>query len=71
MNRINPAKLLKSKWTSVDPADKEKHFIVTALIRDELENIETCMMEAVINKHSYEVKWQSLKDNSIWQMGWK
>ena len=25
MNRINPAKLLHSKWTAVEPKNKEKH----------------------------------------------
>ena len=28
MNRINPAKLLHSKWTAVEPKNKEKHFLV-------------------------------------------
>ena len=29
MNRINPTKLLRSKWTAVSPVKKEKHFMVT------------------------------------------
>ena len=35
MNRINPAKLLLSKWTAAQPRHKEKHFLVTELFRDE------------------------------------
>ena len=35
MNRINPAKLLLSKWTAARPRNKEKHFLVTELFRDE------------------------------------
>ncbi|ESS73906.1 tryptophan-rich protein [Methyloglobulus morosus KoM1] len=33
-NRINPAKLLLSKWTAVTPQDKEKHFLVTRTSED-------------------------------------
>ncbi len=28
MNKINPQKLLNSKWTAVKPVKKEKHFLV-------------------------------------------
>ena len=35
MNRINPAKLLLSKWTAARPRNKEKHFLVTELFRDD------------------------------------
>ncbi|PAM39480.1 hypothetical protein CEJ63_25450, partial [Acinetobacter baumannii] len=28
MNRVNPAKLLLSKWTAASPRNKEKHFLV-------------------------------------------
>ena len=31
MNRINPAKLMKSKWTALEPRNKEKHFLVTEI----------------------------------------
>ena len=33
--RLNPKKLLLSKWTTVTPHDKEKHFIVTGVIEPE------------------------------------
>jgi tryptophan-rich hypothetical protein len=29
MNKINPEKLLKSKWTAAQPKNREKHFMVT------------------------------------------
>ena len=35
MNRINPAKLLHSKWTAVSPVKREKHFMVVEVERDE------------------------------------
>lgn len=71
MNQINPNKLLLSKWTAVKLQQKERHFIVTKLIRAENEDIIACQLEAVINNNSYEIAWQTLKDSSCWLMGWQ
>lgn len=71
MNRINPEKLLLSKWTAVEPVQKERHFIVTRLLRNDDEQIMGCELEAVINKNRVEIDWQQLKDQSDWIMGWK
>ncbi len=71
MNRINPEKLLLSKWTTLKPVNKERHFIVTRLLRSDDEKIIACELEAVINKKSYEIDWQLLKESSNWVMGWK
>jgi len=71
MNRINPEKLLLSKWTALQPEGKEKHFIVTKLLRAEDEQIIACELEAVINKKHYEIDWRCLKEASSWVMGWK
>ncbi|ASF47738.1 TIGR02450 family Trp-rich protein [Methylovulum psychrotolerans] len=67
---INPQKLLLSKWTAVTPANKEKHFLVTRLIKDEQEVVIACILEAVINHNEYEIAWNLLKEKTIWQMGW-
>lgn len=37
--RLNPRKLLLSKWTAAQPQNRERHFLVTELIRDEQDNI--------------------------------
>jgi tryptophan-rich hypothetical protein len=71
MNQINPNKLLLSKWTAVAPKQKERHFMVIKLIRDEEQEIIACKLEAVINNNSYEIDWQVLKDSSLWLMGWQ
>ncbi|PYF79191.1 MULTISPECIES: TIGR02450 family Trp-rich protein [Marinomonas] len=71
MNRINPNKLLLSKWTSTSPQQKEKHFIVTTLIRDEENVVIECILEAVINKNQYQLPWQSLTSSEDWLQGWK
>lgn len=71
MNRINPEKLLQSKWTAVAPQNKEKHFIVTELFRDEQEQVTHCTLQAVMTRHEYQLDWQSLKNDAEWRMGWK
>jgi tryptophan-rich hypothetical protein len=68
--QINPEKLLLSKWTAVQPANKEKHFLVTRLDRDEQEIVVACVLEAVINHREIELDWQLLKDASSWLPGW-
>ena len=71
MNRINPNKLLLSKWTAVEPQHKERHFMVTKIIREENETILACELEAILTKTIYKIKWQTLKNSSSWLMGWQ
>ena len=71
MNRINPEKLLHSKWTALQVKQKERHFIVSRLQRADDEPILSCELEAIINNNVYEIDWQQLKDSSLWIMGWK
>ena len=71
MNRINPEKLLMSKWTSRNPQNGKKHFIVTSLLRDENEVVIACIMEAVLTRRSVQINWRDLKDSQMWQFGWK
>ncbi|SDU20544.1 TIGR02450 family Trp-rich protein [Halopseudomonas salegens] len=71
MHRLNPDKLLHSKWTATRPVHRERHFIVTALYRDELERVESVELEAVLTKNSQRIDWQRLRDADTWQMGWR
>jgi tryptophan-rich hypothetical protein len=71
VNKINPRKLLNSKWTAVNPTHKEKHFIVTEMEFDEEGEVIYCLLEAVISKHSESIDWKSLTDNETWLQGWK
>lgn len=71
INQINPNKLLLSKWTSTSPQQKEKHFIVTKLIRDEENMVVECVLEAIINKNQYCLPWQTLTSPDNWLQGWK
>lgn len=68
--KLNPNKLLLSKWTTTVPKNKEKHFIVTELIRDEDNTVIDIILEAVYTKNAYQLPWQALLDD-LWQQGWK
>ena len=70
-NKINPKKLLKSKWTAVEPTKREKHFMVTEVEFDEEGAVISCSIEAIISKRSIPIQWQDLKDMSHWVHGWK
>jgi tryptophan-rich hypothetical protein len=71
MTQINPEKLLLSKWTACTPQNREKHFLVTALQRDDQERFQTCTLEAVLSKREQVIDWKLLKDPEQWQAGWK
>jgi len=71
MNKMNPKKLLNSKWTAVIPINKEKHFLVTKLEFDEEGDVVHCLIEAVISNHSMAIEWKELKNNDNWLQGWK
>ena len=71
MNRFNPNKLLNSKWTASHPQNKELHFIVTGLIRNDDNAITGVYLEAVMTKNNYPLTLQALKNIDSWLMGWK
>lgn len=70
-NRINPRKLLDSKWTAVEPAQKEKHFIVTEMEFDDEGAVTSCVIEAVMSKRTFPIQWRDLKNQDQWIQGWK
>ena len=71
MTKINPRKLLNSKWTAVKPLRKEKHFLVTELEFDEEGDVVHCLIEAVMSNRSALIQWKELKNNDKWLQGWK
>ena len=71
MNRINPGKLLLSKWTAAHPQNREKHFLVTELFRDEEGTVLEVELQAVLTKRAERFDWQSLKNNDHWLLGWQ
>ena len=71
MNRINPRKLLLSKWTAAHPQNREKHFLVTELFRDEEGTVLKVELQAVLTKRAERLDWQILKNNDNWVLGWQ
>ena len=71
MNQINPAKLLRSKWTAVRPEDKEKHFLVVDVDFDEEGVVIFCLLEAIVSKRTRDIDWRDLKNSDNWKQGWK
>lgn len=71
MNPVNPKKLLNSKWTALNPAKKEKHFLITEVDFNEDGVIIHCLMEAVMTRRSFSIAWQELRNSNVWATGWQ
>lgn len=71
MNRINPTKLLLSKWTAARPRNKEKHFLVTELFRDDEGTVLEVELQAVMTRRAERLAWQTLQNAEDWRIGWK
>lgn len=71
--RLQAAKLLRSKWTAAVPLNKEKHFIVTALVDPEVAGgvVDAVDMEAVLTGRRFTVRWRELTDTAQWLQGWR
>jgi tryptophan-rich hypothetical protein len=70
--QLNPKKLLLSKWTAVQPQNKEKHFLIVQIANDTTPLIDKdiVVLEAVMTKKQYRIDWHSLLDETVWQQGW-
>lgn len=70
--KLNPRKLLRSKWTAVTPVNKEKHFMVTKLIIPDPETqvVEAVELEAVMTGRKQVLAWRALQDADLWKQGW-
>lgn len=70
---MNYKKLLNSKWTAVNPENKEKHFSVIKVLKDkdDPQKVESVTMEATMTGRSFELAPRELKDRDIWLEGWK
>ncbi|MCL1139972.1 TIGR02450 family Trp-rich protein [Shewanella pneumatophori] len=70
MNRINPKKLLNSKWTAVQPKNKQKHFLVIKVKFDEDGEVSLCLIEAVLTRKQSIIDWRELTEHKVWLQGW-
>lgn len=73
MNAVHPKKLLLSKWTAVVPQDREKHFLVSALVQPEPPEATLAWVEieAVHSGRARRIPWRELRDATRWQQGWR
>lgn len=71
--RLQPTKLLLSKWTAAAPVDKEKHFLVTKLIAPEAPGtaIDCIEMTAVRSGRHFVLRWRELNSSAQWHQGWR
>lgn len=69
---LNPRKLLHSKWTAVDPRNKEKHFLVTGIVNPQPPGspVVSIELEAVHSKRVQVMPWRDLTDATKWRRGW-
>lgn len=70
MNKVNAKKLRQTKWTAIQPQNKEKHFLVSDVEFDEEGNVMRCQLEAIMTKRLFDINWQDLRDSQVWQQGW-
>ena len=71
-NSVHPKALLHSKWTAVQPLDKQKHFVVIKVIEPlDHSPIECVEIEAVLSKVTQRIAWRELREVARWQQGWR
>nr|WP_232924538.1 TIGR02450 family Trp-rich protein [Pseudomonas cichorii] len=63
--------MLLSKWTAAVPLNREKHFLVTELFKDEEGTVLEIELQAVMTHRSERLPWQVLQNSEAWRMGWK
>jgi tryptophan-rich hypothetical protein len=72
MNPLNPKKLLLTKWTAVTPLAKQKHYLVSRVIKPDMptDPIELVEIESVFSKETQIIQWRDLQDDGVWLQGW-
>lgn len=75
MKKTQTKHLVDSKWTDLDPVEREKHFIVTRIASKSKSHNGTTVsaieLRAVISKRSKIVPENELNDPARWSPGWK
>lgn len=71
-NALSPKKLLHTKWTAVEPQNKEKHYLVTKVIEPMSPDLPVVSVEieAVHSKRARIIGWRELTDVARWRRGW-
>jgi tryptophan-rich hypothetical protein len=71
-NALSPKKLLHTKWSAVEPRNKEKHFLVVQVIEPDPPGslVVSVEIEAVHSKRARIIAWRELTDAAKWRRGW-
>ena len=71
-NALSPKKLLHTKWTAVEPQNKENHYLVTKVIEPMSPDLPVMSVEieAVHSKRARIIGWRELTDVARWRRGW-
>ena len=71
-NTLSPKKLCHTKWTAVEPMNKEKHFLVTRIVEPVPPGLPVVSVEieAVHSGRTQLIAWRELKDAARWRRGW-
>ena len=71
-NPVNRKKLPGSKWTAVEPMNREKHFVVLGWTPnpDGSHSTDTVDVEAVLTGRIRTIGWRELADPDRWRIGW-
>ena len=71
-NPVSPKKLLLSKWSAVTPQNREKHFLVVAVVQPEIpgDPVTEVDLEAALTGRIQRIAWRELKNASRWKRGW-
>lgn len=67
---INQKKLLHSKWTSLSPENREKHFLITRIEQQRDGAVNHCQMQAVLTKRKFLIDVSQLNNSEKWRPGW-
>ena len=71
-NPVNRKKLVNSKWTAVQPENREKHFLVLDWVRDAAGRpTDFVVLEAILTSAVRQVHWRELEDSTTWAIGWR
>jgi tryptophan-rich hypothetical protein len=72
MNPLHPKKLLRTKWTAVQPVARNKHFMVVKVLEPEppATALEWVELEAVYSGTVTRIAWRELRDTACWRQGW-
>lgn len=70
--KLNPKKLLLSKWTAVQVVAKQKHYLVSRVVQPEDFNLPITQIEieAVYSGEKRIIFWRELQDSLSWKQGW-